>query len=954
MRNLKRVLSLALAALMLMGMMVVGAGAASKDFTDASEIKNVEAVDVMVALGVLEGGDKGDFQPNSILTREQAAKIICYMLLGEEAAEKLTTNYSIFSDVPANRWSAPYISYCVNLGILAGDGNGHFYPEGKLTGVAFAKMLMVALGYNAERENFIGNNWEINVSARAIETGIAPKGLVLSEKLSRQDAAQMAFNTLKATMVEYQNDTTIIVGGTTVSTSSKATPVAQGSYANTMGAANLQFAEKNFPDLKKIPDTDAFMRPATTWRNGNTTVGTYADAADATYTAPVAIGTIYSDLGLSKGIPMANTTVYEDGVATTSTTTVNGVASTNWGDIDIVKGQTAKIGGNGVLTEVYYDGDNNTVTIVVINTYVAKVAAAYAASTTRDAYVTLTTPNTGSGVSFETEGFAKDDIVLYTYSNKVGERCIESMVKAQAQTGVMTSYTDSKSVTLDGTVYNQSAKAVNISGYNTSVGKSVTVYTDTYGYAIYVDADAALQYAVVLDYASAALLQNARVKLMFTDGTVKVVDLKAAYGTNGTTAATMSNTAFNLSNESSNSGKYNSGDNTIGLYDIVSYTVNSDDEYTLTLAADAKKVNEGGERVTNGSPSVKLLSGNAYNVSSSGSLIADGKTVFLVMDSTGSSTTYSVYTGIAQVPTITYAGGSYATPAAVLSENGVVAKVVFIAKLDSKVSITDSNKDVTFIKGNNNGQSYTSDLGYYYEYDAVINGVEGKIKTENKVQYPTLVSGVAFNSKGIATGWNEYASYNVTGDTSIYNGAANVKTGKGTTAEANSVIGLASTYYAYTDDCKVYYLSTTGELTESTASSITTDTNDIVWFKLTDGLVSTVFVQIVDETIGAGSNAGKLAATSLAKDVSGNLVAGVTLTAAAPAGNAVANVVVEKYMQATNTWLPVATGTVTVASGNTAGQSATLIASGSLSAGEIYRVTATYDGGTLVSANFVI
>ena len=146
MRNLKRVLSLALASIMLLGMMVVGAGAASKDFTDSDEIKNVEAVDVMVALGVLEGGNKGDFQPNSILTREQAAKIICYMLLGEEAAEKLTTNYSIFSDVPASRWSAPYISYCVNLGILAGDGHGNFYPEGKLTGVAFAKMLMVCSG----------------------------------------------------------------------------------------------------------------------------------------------------------------------------------------------------------------------------------------------------------------------------------------------------------------------------------------------------------------------------------------------------------------------------------------------------------------------------------------------------------------------------------------------------------------------------------------------------------------------------------------------------------------------------------------------------------------------------------------------------------------------------------------------------------------------------------------
>ena len=226
MRNLKRVLSLALAAFMLMGMMIVGAGAASKDFTDGDEITNVEAVDVMVALGVLEGGDAGDFQPNSILTREQAAKIICYMLLGKDAAEKLTTNYPIFSDVPANRWSAPFISYCVNLGILAGDGAGHFYPEGKLTGVAFAKMLMVCLGYSAERENYVGNDWEINTSAAAIAAGVAPKGLVLSEELSRQDAAQMAFNTLTATMVEYLNDNTIIIGGETiVSTVGKASAV---------------------------------------------------------------------------------------------------------------------------------------------------------------------------------------------------------------------------------------------------------------------------------------------------------------------------------------------------------------------------------------------------------------------------------------------------------------------------------------------------------------------------------------------------------------------------------------------------------------------------------------------------------------------------------------------------------------------------------------------------------
>ena len=50
----------------------------------------------------------------------------------------------------ANRWSAGYIGYCVQQGILAGTGNGNFDPEGELTGLAFAKMMLVALGYDAQ------------------------------------------------------------------------------------------------------------------------------------------------------------------------------------------------------------------------------------------------------------------------------------------------------------------------------------------------------------------------------------------------------------------------------------------------------------------------------------------------------------------------------------------------------------------------------------------------------------------------------------------------------------------------------------------------------------------------------------------------------------------------------------------------------------------------------------
>ena len=201
MRNLKRTLSLLLTAAMLIGMMVVGASAvSSSDFTDSDEITNIEAAQVMTALGVFEGTDSGAFDPNGTLTREQAAAIICRMLLGEDA-EELTTNSVVFSDVSADRWSAGYIGYCAQQGILAGTGNGTFDPEGELTGLAFAKMCLVALGYNADSEGYVGTDWAINVAADATNAGIAVSGLVLANTISREDAAQMAFQTLEADMV---------------------------------------------------------------------------------------------------------------------------------------------------------------------------------------------------------------------------------------------------------------------------------------------------------------------------------------------------------------------------------------------------------------------------------------------------------------------------------------------------------------------------------------------------------------------------------------------------------------------------------------------------------------------------------------------------------------------------------------------------------------------------------
>ena len=199
MRNLKRVLSLALACVMVIGMMVMTTGAV--DFDDAAEINYTEAVDVMSALGILEGYD-GNFNPDGILTHEQAAKIICYMLMSPANAEMLNST-SNFADVEVDRWSAPYIAYCASLGIISGY-NGNFDPAGELTSVAFAKLLLVALGYDAEIEGYVGDNWATNIGTDAIEAGINIAGVIMNEALTREQAAQMMLNTIEAPMVEYE------------------------------------------------------------------------------------------------------------------------------------------------------------------------------------------------------------------------------------------------------------------------------------------------------------------------------------------------------------------------------------------------------------------------------------------------------------------------------------------------------------------------------------------------------------------------------------------------------------------------------------------------------------------------------------------------------------------------------------------------------------------------------
>ena len=78
MRNLKRALSLGLTAAMISGLMVMGSSAAS--YADVTSENNVEAIEVLEAVGIMIGDENGDFNPDAEVTRNEMAVIMSNLL----------------------------------------------------------------------------------------------------------------------------------------------------------------------------------------------------------------------------------------------------------------------------------------------------------------------------------------------------------------------------------------------------------------------------------------------------------------------------------------------------------------------------------------------------------------------------------------------------------------------------------------------------------------------------------------------------------------------------------------------------------------------------------------------------------------------------------------------------------------------------------------------------------
>ena len=390
---MKKFLSLVLAVIMTMSLVTISASAAEyKDFTDRDEIQYEEAVAVLNRLGIITGYSEGDFRPEGELTRGAAAKIIASLLIGPEAAENLSPTTAPFKDVPLDHTFAGPIAYCSTLKIINGYNDGSFQPGGTLTGYAFSKMLLGALGYDGDLEGFTGAGWNMNVMRLGGEAGlfdrISFKG---NEPVNREQAAQLALNTLKGTLVEYTGGLNVTAGDASVTSKPQrnyktsnqefAAHINNKKAGGQLGTAanalyTVEFGEEHFVDLRMTHDRntyDDFGRPSNEWSYKKVTIGTFPIEADKVYTEQVAhdVATVTNaskarSLGLTGFEVLAN----RDHGATT--VTVNGkVESTKLADV----GEIADYTDNGTLVEVYVDEDNAdwVKNVVVVKTQLMEV-----------------------------------------------------------------------------------------------------------------------------------------------------------------------------------------------------------------------------------------------------------------------------------------------------------------------------------------------------------------------------------------------------------------------------------------------------------------------------------------------------------------------------------------------------------------------------------------------------
>ncbi|MFR3663799.1 S-layer homology domain-containing protein, partial [Flintibacter sp.] len=484
------------------------------------------------------------------------------------------------------------------------------------------------------------------------------------------------------------------------------------------GKYTIQLGEDLYNgDLVKADGADDdFGRPSVKWTYENKEIGTYADDADAVYTATVEKQDLYDLVGsdvyndLKNGD--ADFSVVVDGVALKDVKLSNYIVKNNDDDAG------DKIIKKGATTEVFIDDDSNDVVITVINSYVAQVDGDYDKNDEEldlkalDGTALPADDTTLSADDFDyLDTYSDEDYVLVTVANKE----IKTIDLAETVEGKVTAYTEKKNVTVDGTKYEYSKNytdAVNDdSNLSYDLNEAYTLVLDANGYVIYTDGTAGHN-----DYVYVA-------EIAHTGGAK--ADLEAdAYFIDGTNKVVVVDNDDEIKDDTDFENKwYSYNEKSNGKYELEAIT--DEKNVTYTVSADNQKIVENGK--------------SSIYTDKVGGAKANNDTIFVVNDDDD----VTAYTGIKNVPDIT---SKTADVTVAVVNDGAYADVVYIYSAD--MSISGDSGDRVYLLESKPNASVDKDDNKYYEYDAIVNGKITTVKATDKNLEIGLYQNVSYDENG--------------------------------------------------------------------------------------------------------------------------------------------------------------------------------------------------------------
>ena len=765
MRNLKRALSLLLSSTMVLGMLVMGSSAAGYKDVDASN-DHQEAIEVLQAVGVMSGVDnEGNFDPDGSVTRNQMAVIMAHLLNLDYDYYRGTNP---FTDVP--EWAAPYVAACAAEGVIAGIGNGQFGGEMKVTAAQASLMIMKALGYFQNAEDF-GSDWQVATIRQASYINLFDKIDSNAESaLTRGQVAQLVLNGLTSDMVYFTGDKGIQIGDVTVGyraeytqktgTAAKYNTLVNGKTdISEQGQYYIQLGEELYEGKLAVDRSmDDFGRPTNDWTFNKEDIGSYVnkDLMVAEYTEAFEYSDLYNDIG-SNAVKSYTLFTYVDGKV---------------GSVDqdkITKNNSADVPDSdlGALTQIFVDVEAEEVYVATINTWLAKAITDYNETTGKasiEVYTGRDSDGTTASVTkrLSDEDFkivkdmAEGDFFTVTIANDVVKTVAEPEVISDVTASEYSSkpvdgqsYKDATNgrltkVIVDGTTYKTAAQAWFDAEYlydyaeNQLDGFTYDLLLDQYGNLLgikNVTSDEDTFFVVGYENGSSYLAETVdKALVIFPDGTMKTVD---AMEKKTTPAWQIPDTTGGDTGSYRVNAWYDYTINADGVYVISGLTERQaitmvtpgtkiDKEYT-TLGADHSTANVAINTVD--SPIPAYIYGNADSVyiaveadksvdTSNGSIVkVNGVTTGIKNTSIeteaglvedGNNITSGVNSNVYAL----YNKSGYVTYAVVIGEDGSIAdKLVYLTS-----GITSKYYDSTIKE-------------YVYKYDAIINGEPTEIKS---------------------------------------------------------------------------------------------------------------------------------------------------------------------------------------------------------------------------------